>query len=276
VLNLAWALRPLACQLGSCLLPVPPGCGPARSGTAGGATVVLPGPNGSVSPTPTTSARPSSAPSQATAVPSADFTTSMSVPLIGCCKCDDRAARNSSAGPRPHLTHVRWAWTRPGHSRELRLRSRSWTRAVTCRGRTSCSPTRGWSRRGNDSADPWSRRAQELGRSGAISLAAVANAAAAALPPIAATLAPVVNATGVLVHMFPGTLRTPRRHGVTRRCTNRWNLAWWRGHEGAAGHRASPDEAVTPSHQHGGGPGRRGLESYNGPGQGADGGMLVR
>src|SRR5262249_34810046 len=70
--------------------------------------------------------------------------------------------------------------------------------------------------------------------------AAVADVAAAALPPIAATLAPLINATGVLVHMFPGTLHTPRRHGVTRRCTTRWNLAWWRGHEGAAGHGPSP------------------------------------
>jgi L-seryl-tRNA(Ser) seleniumtransferase len=43
-------------------------------------------------------------------------------------------------------------------------------------------------------------QAQELARSGAISPAAVADAAAAALPPIAATLTPVINATGVLVH----------------------------------------------------------------------------
>ncbi len=43
-------------------------------------------------------------------------------------------------------------------------------------------------------------RAQELARSGAISPANVADAAAAALPPIAATLTPVINATGVLVH----------------------------------------------------------------------------
>jgi L-seryl-tRNA(Ser) seleniumtransferase len=43
-------------------------------------------------------------------------------------------------------------------------------------------------------------RAQALARSGAISPARVADAAAAALPPTAATLTPVVNATGVLVH----------------------------------------------------------------------------
>jgi L-seryl-tRNA(Ser) seleniumtransferase len=43
-------------------------------------------------------------------------------------------------------------------------------------------------------------RAQELARSGAISPASVADAAAASLPPAAATLTPVINATGVLVH----------------------------------------------------------------------------
>src|SRR5215469_6289289 len=43
-------------------------------------------------------------------------------------------------------------------------------------------------------------RAQELARSGAISPAGVADAAAAALPPTAATLIPVINATGVIVH----------------------------------------------------------------------------
>ena len=43
-------------------------------------------------------------------------------------------------------------------------------------------------------------QAQELARSGGISPAAVADAAVAALPPIAATLTPVINATGVLVH----------------------------------------------------------------------------
>jgi L-seryl-tRNA(Ser) seleniumtransferase len=42
--------------------------------------------------------------------------------------------------------------------------------------------------------------AQELARSGAISPAAVTDTAAASLPPIAATLTPVINATGVLVH----------------------------------------------------------------------------
>jgi L-seryl-tRNA(Ser) seleniumtransferase len=42
--------------------------------------------------------------------------------------------------------------------------------------------------------------AQDLARSGAISPASVADAAAASLPPTAATLTPVINATGVLVH----------------------------------------------------------------------------
>src|SRR5690348_13098812 len=42
--------------------------------------------------------------------------------------------------------------------------------------------------------------AQELARSGAITPGMVADAAAAALPPLAATLTPVINATGVLVH----------------------------------------------------------------------------
>src|SRR5262249_48614073 len=43
-------------------------------------------------------------------------------------------------------------------------------------------------------------RAQDLARSGAISPASVADAAAASLPPTAATLTPVINATGVVVH----------------------------------------------------------------------------
>jgi L-seryl-tRNA(Ser) seleniumtransferase len=43
-------------------------------------------------------------------------------------------------------------------------------------------------------------RAQDLARSGAISPASVTDAAAASLPPTAATLTPVINATGVLVH----------------------------------------------------------------------------
>ena len=43
-------------------------------------------------------------------------------------------------------------------------------------------------------------RAQDLARSGAISPASVADAAAASLPQTAATLTPVINATGVLVH----------------------------------------------------------------------------
>jgi L-seryl-tRNA(Ser) seleniumtransferase len=43
-------------------------------------------------------------------------------------------------------------------------------------------------------------RAQDLARSGAISPGDVADAAADALPPTAASLTPVINATGVLVH----------------------------------------------------------------------------
>jgi L-seryl-tRNA(Ser) seleniumtransferase len=44
------------------------------------------------------------------------------------------------------------------------------------------------------------RRAQELARSGEIEPAAVADAAVAGLPALAATLTPVINATGVLLH----------------------------------------------------------------------------
>jgi L-seryl-tRNA(Ser) seleniumtransferase len=44
------------------------------------------------------------------------------------------------------------------------------------------------------------RRAQDLARSGAIEPAAVPDVAAESLPPIAATLTPVINATGVLLH----------------------------------------------------------------------------
>ncbi|MGN6176750.1 MAG: L-seryl-tRNA(Sec) selenium transferase, partial [Streptosporangiaceae bacterium] len=47
-------------------------------------------------------------------------------------------------------------------------------------------------------------RAQDLARSGAISPASVADAAAASLPPTAAALTPVINATGVLVHTTLG------------------------------------------------------------------------
>ncbi len=43
-------------------------------------------------------------------------------------------------------------------------------------------------------------RAQELARTGAISPASVADVAATSLPPTAASLTPVINATGVLVH----------------------------------------------------------------------------
>src|SRR6516165_2562001 len=43
-------------------------------------------------------------------------------------------------------------------------------------------------------------QAQELARAGAISPASVADAAVAALPPTAASLTPVINATGVIVH----------------------------------------------------------------------------
>jgi L-seryl-tRNA(Ser) seleniumtransferase len=43
-------------------------------------------------------------------------------------------------------------------------------------------------------------RAQDLARSGAINPASVADTAVASLPPVAATLTPVINATGVVVH----------------------------------------------------------------------------
>ena len=43
-------------------------------------------------------------------------------------------------------------------------------------------------------------RAQDQARAGAIAPADVADAAAASLPPVAATLTPVINATGVVVH----------------------------------------------------------------------------
>jgi len=43
-------------------------------------------------------------------------------------------------------------------------------------------------------------RAQDLARSGAISPSSVADTAAASLPPTAASLIPVINATGVIVH----------------------------------------------------------------------------
>ena len=44
------------------------------------------------------------------------------------------------------------------------------------------------------------RRAQDRARTGEITAGAVADAAASALPPLAATLTPVINATGVLLH----------------------------------------------------------------------------
>jgi L-seryl-tRNA(Ser) seleniumtransferase len=44
------------------------------------------------------------------------------------------------------------------------------------------------------------RRAQDRARAGEIEPAAVADTAAASLPPLAATLTPVINATGVLLH----------------------------------------------------------------------------
>jgi L-seryl-tRNA(Ser) seleniumtransferase len=59
-------------------------------------------------------------------------------------------------------------------------------------------------------------RAQELARSGVISPAGVADAAAASLPPTAATLTPVINATGVVVHTNLGRapLSTAARDAV--------------------------------------------------------------
>jgi L-seryl-tRNA(Ser) seleniumtransferase len=59
-------------------------------------------------------------------------------------------------------------------------------------------------------------RAQDLARSGAITPDGVADAAAAALPPTAASLTPVINATGVIVHTNLGRapLSTAARDAV--------------------------------------------------------------
>jgi L-seryl-tRNA(Ser) seleniumtransferase len=59
-------------------------------------------------------------------------------------------------------------------------------------------------------------RAQDLARCGAISPSGVADAAAAALPPAATTLTPVINATGILVHTNLGRapLSAAARHAV--------------------------------------------------------------
>jgi L-seryl-tRNA(Ser) seleniumtransferase len=57
-------------------------------------------------------------------------------------------------------------------------------------------------------------RAQERARSGEITPERVADAAAAALPPLAATLTPVINATGVIVHTNLG--RAPLSAAATR------------------------------------------------------------
>ena len=67
-------------------------------------------------------------------------------------------------------------------------------------------------------------RAQDLARSGAISPAEAADAAAAAPPPTAASLTPVINATGVLVHTNLGR----------RRC-RRPRVTWWTGRESPGG-----------------------------------------
>ena len=59
-------------------------------------------------------------------------------------------------------------------------------------------------------------RAQDMARSGAISPASVADTAAASLPPTAASLTPVINATGVIVHTNLGRapLSTAARDAV--------------------------------------------------------------
>jgi L-seryl-tRNA(Ser) seleniumtransferase len=57
------------------------------------------------------------------------------------------------------------------------------------------------------------RRAQDQARSGAIEPASVADFAAASLPPLAATLTPVINATGVLLHTNLG--RAPLSDAAT-------------------------------------------------------------
>lgn len=57
------------------------------------------------------------------------------------------------------------------------------------------------------------RRAQDQARSGAIEPASVADFAVASLPPLAATLTPVINATGVLLHTNLG--RAPLSDAAT-------------------------------------------------------------
>ena len=84
------------------------------------------------------------------------------------------------------------------------LRSRLWTRAVMCPGLTSCSPTLVWSRRGSCLARHWSRRRWPAPRNwpapGPSARRASPTRRRPALPPTAATLTPVINATGVVVH----------------------------------------------------------------------------
>ena len=84
------------------------------------------------------------------------------------------------------------------------VRSPPWTPGVSSRAPTSCSPTRGWPRPSGNSAGPSSRPpspARRIRRGpGRSPPDRVADAAVAALPPSAATLTPVINATGVLLH----------------------------------------------------------------------------
>ena len=95
----------------------------------------------------------------------------------------------------------------------------------SCREPTSCSPTPGWPRRaelGGALVKAAVARAQELARAGAISPAGVADAAVAALPPTAASLTPVINATGVIVHTNLG--RAPLSAAAARRGAGRGGL----------------------------------------------------
>ena len=84
-------------------------------------------------------------------------------------------------------------------------RSATWpTRDGVCRAPTCCSPTPGWPRRSGCSAALLVKsvvaQAQERARAGEIEPEQVADHAVAALPVSAASLRPVINATGVVVH----------------------------------------------------------------------------
>jgi L-seryl-tRNA(Ser) seleniumtransferase len=72
--------------------------------------------------------------------------------------------------------------------------------AGSCRAPTRCSLIRAQQRLGRELVLAAVRQAQQQARSGSIAATAVADAAVTALPARAATLTPVINATGVLLH----------------------------------------------------------------------------